>query len=96
MLPVVDANSASAITVHTIFGKLYNKPAPTRDRIMPSHYGLPYYPLHGSHPSGFRAYNTPPILSLNQNYMGRFAIADQVPVERPLPWDRTWKNSSIG
>lgn len=96
MLTVLDANAASAPVHHTIFGKLYNKPAPTRDRIMPTHLGLDYYPLYGSHPDGFRAYNTPPILSPNQNYYGRFAIADQRPVTQPLPWDRTWKTASIG
>lgn len=97
MVPEVTANNASEITRHTIFGQIYNKPAPTRDKIMPTNLHLPYYPLLGSYPEGFRAYNsTPPILSLNQNYYGRFAIADQYPVERPLPWDRTWKSQSIG
>lgn len=96
MLKIVRADNASAPVVHTIFGQLYNKPAPTRDRIMPTHLGLDYYPLYGSHPQGFRAYNTPPILSPNQNYYGRFAIADLRPVENPLPWDRMRKTQSVG
>lgn len=96
MLRIVQGGAGDAITRHTAYGELYNKPAPTRDRIMPSHYGLDVYQLLGSYPEGFRAYNTPPIISPNLNYYGRFAIADQVPVDRPLPWDRTWKMASIG
>lgn len=96
MLRIVHGDAADAITRHTPYGEIYNKPAPTKDRIMPTNLGLSFYPLLGSFPEGFRAYNTPPIISPNLNYYGRFAIADQVPVERPLPWDRTWKTASIG
>lgn len=96
MLLVVDANAASARTYHTEYGRIYNRPAPTRDRIMPSLYGLQYYRQTGSYPQGFRAYNTPPLLSPETQEFSRFAYDDVPPVERPLPWQRIKKSVSIG
>lgn len=89
MLRIVSPDAASAISRRTIFGKIYNHEARRRDRIMPTL--SPYMKRYGEMPRGFRAYNTPPIVSVNIGYGGQFAIADQIPIPRPLPWERIIK-----
>jgi hypothetical protein len=89
MLNVLSADSASAQTYHTIFGRLYNRAPRHRDRIMPTMLGLEYYNVVSNYPHNYRNYyRTPPIVTPDTQYQGLFAIADLQPVDRPLPWDR--------
>jgi hypothetical protein len=91
VLRIVTGVQQSSLADHTEFGQIYNHPARTRDRIMPTNLYPGYLPPTGRMPTGFRAYNTPPIVTLNISYMGRYAYADMEPVERPLPWERIIK-----
>lgn len=88
MLKLVLADASSTVAEHTEWGKLYNRAPHTRDRIMPTVFNLPYYPQYGTVPQGFRQSISIPIIAVDLAYHGPFAIADQVPIERPLPWDR--------
>lgn len=96
MLLRLDANAASRPVRFTEYGGLYNHFNPGRDRIMPTMLGLQYYPQTGTLPSGFRAYNTPPIISLETQEFSRMAYDDIPTVERALPWERIRKSQSIG
>lgn len=90
MLKIVQADSASAIAEHTPYAQLYTRNytrAPV-DRIMPNVFNMAYYKQFGTLPGGVRTSVIVPIIHVDINYQGPFAIADQVPLERPLPWDR--------
>lgn len=96
MLLRLDERAASRQPRFTEYGVTYNSFRPPVDKTMPTMLGLQYYPQLGRLPSGFRAYNTPPILSLETQEYSRFAYDDIPTVERGLPWDRIRKSQSIG
>lgn len=90
MLKIVEANNSSTITEHTEYSNLYtrNFSRSPVEKIMPTTLMLTNMKLTGSLPGGYRQTITIPIISPTIQYQGPFAITDQVPLERPLPWDR--------
>lgn len=90
MLKIVEANNASTLAEHTPFNGLYtrNFSRSPVERVMPTTLDLAYEKQYGTLPGGYRQSIVVPIIAPSVLYQGPFAITDQVPLERPMPWDR--------
>lgn len=91
MADLFDANNSSRITVHTIYGRIYNRAHFGRDRIMPTKLNLAFMGVYNNSPSGYRQYLQTTPQAPNLHYGGPFAIADLPTLQRKLPWERIIK-----
>lgn len=89
MLFIVTPCASSEATFHTPFGKLYNKPPRTRDRIMPTI--TPYYNKVGTVQFGVNSYIQNTTITPDFSYAGPFAMADLPRIEKLPPWERIIK-----